>query len=257
MECRYGLSAAALKYLAALCMLVDHMGMVFPTMLSDLGLPLWADLLPRLIGRLAFPIFAYFVAEGCRRTRFFSRYLLRLGLFALLSQLPFALASGTRGGNVILTFFLAAGSVWGFQRAGQAGWSPAAASLPLLAACVLALALNCDYGFPGVLLVFALWLQGEDRKRLLVVLGAGLALIYLVYQPLVGLLTLPWLSASLAGGYLASVMPFWGLCWLCASASLALLGAYRGQLGVQSKWFFYVFYPAHLLGLWTLSVVLK
>ena len=68
---RYGLSAAALKYLAALFMLVDHIGMVFPTMLTELGLPTWADGLPRLIGRLAFPIFAYFVAEGCRRTRFF------------------------------------------------------------------------------------------------------------------------------------------------------------------------------------------
>ena len=83
---RYGLSAAALKYLAALFMLVDHIGMVFPTMLTELGLPTWADGLPRLIGRLAFPIFAYFVAEGCRRTRFFHRYLTRLGACALLSQ---------------------------------------------------------------------------------------------------------------------------------------------------------------------------
>ena len=190
MEGRYGLSAAALKYLAALFMLVDHMGVVFPTMLSDMGLPTWADLLPRLIGRLAFPIFAYFVAEGCRRTRFFSRYLIRLGLFAFLSQVPFTLATGTLGGSVILTFFLAAGSVWGFERAIQAGRGPAAASLPLLVACVLALVSNCDYGFPAVLLIFALYLQGEDRKRLLICLGIGIALIYLVYQPFVGLLTL-------------------------------------------------------------------
>lgn len=91
---RYGLSAAALKYLAALFMLVDHIGMVFPTMLTELGLPTWADGLPRLIGRLAFPIFAYFVAEGCRRTRFFHRYLTRLGACALLSQAPFTLATG-------------------------------------------------------------------------------------------------------------------------------------------------------------------
>ena len=257
MEGRYGLSAAALKYLAALCMLVDHIGVVFPTMLADMGLPAWTDLLPRLIGRLAFPIFAYFVAEGCRRTRFFSRYLLRLGLFALVSQVPFTLATGTWGGNVILTFFLAAGAIRGFERASQDGYSPAVASLPLLVCCVLALALNCDYGFPAVLLIFALYLQGEDRKRLLAVLGVGLALIYLVYQPFVELLTLPWLSVSMITRSLASTLPFQALCWLCASASLLLLAGYRGQLGIQSKWFFYVFYPAHLLGLWALSLALK
>ena len=257
MEGLYGLSAAALKYLAALFMLVDHIGVVFPTILSDMGLPAWTDLLPRLIGRLAFPIFAYFVAEGCRRTRFFSRYLIRLGLFALISQVPFTLATGTWGGNVILTFFLAAGAIWGFERAIRGGRGAAAASLPLLAACVLALVLNCDYGFPAVLLVFSLYLQGEDRKRLLACLGIGIALIYLIYQPFVGLLSLPWLSSSLILSYLASSMLAQALCWLCASVSLLFLAGYRGQLGIQSKWFFYVFYPAHLLGLWALSLVLK
>ena len=257
METRYGLSAAALKYFAALCMLADHAGLVFPDLLSQLGLPAWADTLPRLVGRLAFPIFAYFVAEGCRRTRFFSRYLLRLFLFAFLSQVPFTLATGTLGGNVILTFFLAAGSVWGFERAVQAGRGPAAASLPLLAACVLALAANCDYGFPGVLLVFALYLCGEDRKRLLVCLGAGLALLYLVYEPLTGALSLPWLSGPLIGGYLAAALPLQGLYCLCALLSLAPLGLYRGQHGIQSRWFFYVFYPAHLLGLWALRAALN
>ena len=257
MENRYGLSAAALKYLAALCMLVDHMGVVFPTMLSDLGLPAWADLLPRLIGRLPFPIFAYFVAEGCRRTRFFSRYLIRLGLFALISQVPFTLATGTWGGNVIVTFFLSAGAIWGFERASQNDRGPAAASLPLLAACVLALALNCDYGFPAVLLIFTLYLQGEDRKRLLICLGVGIALIYLLYQPFVGVLSLPWLSAPAISGYLISSLPLQALFCLCGLASLLFLAGYRGQLGIQSKWFFYVFYPAHLLGLWALSAALK
>ena len=257
METRYGLSAAALKYFAALCMLADHMGLVFPTLLSQLGLPAWADALPRLVGRLAFPIFAYFVAEGCRRTRFFSRYLLRLLLFALLSQVPFTLATGTVGGNVILTFFLAAGSVWGFERAVQAGHGPAAASLPLLAACVLALAANCDYGFPGVLLVFALYLCGEDRNRLLACLGAGAAAIYLVYNPLMGFLSLPALLPEVVQAYLAAALPSALLYFLCAEASLLPLSRYRGQLGAQNKWFFYVFYPAHLLGLWALGLALN
>ena len=251
------LSAADLKYLAALCMLADHAALVFPDLLSQLGLPAWADALPRLLGRLAFPIFAYFVAEGCRRTRFFHRYLLRLGVFALISQAPYTLATGIWGGSVMATLFLASLAVWGFERAARTARGPAAASLPLLAACVLALFLRCDYGFPGVLLIFALYLCGEERKKLLVCLGIGLALIYLVYNPLTGVLSLPWLSGPMIGGYLAAALPVQGLYCLCAALSLVPLAFYRGQHGIQSKWFFYVFYPAHLLGLWALSAALN
>ena len=169
---RYGLSAAALKYLAALFMLVDHIGMVFPTMLTELGLPTWADGLPRLIGRLAFPIFAYFVAEGCRRTRFFHRYLIRLGACALLSQAPFTLATGVWGGSVLLTFFLSAGAIYGYERLSKAEHGPAVSAIPLFAACALALLLNVDYGFPAVLLIFALYLCGDNRRRKLLCLAS-------------------------------------------------------------------------------------
>ena len=134
------LSAADLKYLAALCMLLDHMGVVFPHLFSGLGLPAALDLLPRCVGRLAFPIFAYFVAEGCRRTRFFHRYLIRLGVFALVSQVPFTLTTGTWGGNVILTFFLAALAIYGYERLVKAEYSLTVAALPLLGACVLRVA---------------------------------------------------------------------------------------------------------------------
>ena len=236
---RYGLSAAALKYLAALFMLVDHIGMVFPTMLTELGLPTWADGLPRLIGRLAFPIFAYFVAEGCRRTRFFHRYLIRLGACALLS------------------FFLSAGAIYGYERLSKAEHGPAVSAIPLFAACALALLLNVDYGFPAVLLIFALYLCGDNRRRKLLCLGAGLALLYLLYQPLIGLLSLPLFRPDWMAGYLLHALPVFALYALCAEASLLLLAWYRGQLGVQSKWFFYVFYPAHLLGLWALGLALN
>ena len=64
-------------------------------------------------------------------------------------------------------------------------------AIPLFAACALALLLNVDYGFPAVLLIFALYLCGDNRHRKLLCLGAGLALLYLLYQPLIGLLSLP------------------------------------------------------------------
>ena len=256
MEGRYGLSAAALKYLAALCMLVDHMGVVFPSMASDMGLPADLDLLPRLIGRLAFPIFLYFLAEGCRRTRFFTRYLLRLGVFALLSQVPFTLVSGVWGGSILLTFFLSAAAIWAFEQLRAKEYTPAVSCLPLLCGCLLAQLLNCDYGFPAVLLVFSLYSCGENRRALLLRLGIGLALFYLLYLPLMGILSLPLLTQGLLTEYLFSVFPLQALFWLFSEIALLPLAFYRGQLGLQPRWFFYVFYPAHLLGLWALSMAL-
>ena len=74
-EKRAGLSAMTLKYIAMATMLVDHMGYVlFPWIL-------WL----RCVGRIAFPIFAFQIAEGCIRTHDRRRYALRLLLFALLA----------------------------------------------------------------------------------------------------------------------------------------------------------------------------
>lgn len=256
MEKRCGMSAAVLKYLAALFMLVDHWGMMFQPMEAFAEPGSLLCCLPRYAGRLAFPVFAYFVAEGCRRTHCFPKYLIRLGIFAVVAQVPYLLASGTMGGSVMLTFLLAASAVYAFQQiVRRENASPVMALFPLLAACVLATLLNTDYGFPGVLLVFTLYLCGEDRKRQLLCLGVGLALIYLVYHPLSGLLALPALTASLVGAYLRRAMPLHLLYALFAEAAVLLLSRYNGRLGVQSKWFFYWFYPLHLLVLWVIKLL--
>lgn len=79
---RKGLTAFHLKLIALVCMIIDHVG---ASTLNDLE-PL------RWIGRIAFPIYAFLIAEGCRHTRNRTRYLLRLGIFALISEMPFDLA---------------------------------------------------------------------------------------------------------------------------------------------------------------------
>ena len=79
------LTAFHLKMAALITMVIDHTA-------AALTLPRGVDTLMRSIGRMAFPIYAFFIAEGCRYTRSRERYMLRLGLFGLISQLPFVFA---------------------------------------------------------------------------------------------------------------------------------------------------------------------
>lgn len=76
------LSAFSIKIIALVCMVIDHVGV---SLLNDLS-PL------RWIGRIAFPLYAFLIAEGCRHSKDRTHYLLRLGVFALISEIPFDLA---------------------------------------------------------------------------------------------------------------------------------------------------------------------
>ena len=94
------LTSAGLHVLAMFFMLLDHM---------------WATVLPwnwmTCVGRLAFPIFAFMAVEGYFHTRSFRRYMLRLLLFAVISEIPFNLMYNGSvfypyHQNVIWTFLL-------------------------------------------------------------------------------------------------------------------------------------------------------
>ncbi len=75
-----------LKMIAIITMLIDHTAAV----LIPSNTVLW--LVMRCIGRLAFPIFVFLLVEGFYHTRDVKKYLLRMGAFALLSEIPFDLA---------------------------------------------------------------------------------------------------------------------------------------------------------------------
>ena len=127
MERSRGLDGGALKLLAAALMLIDHVGAIL--------LPEMVIL--RCIGRLAFPIFAFFIAEGYAHTRSFGKYLLRMAIWAAVSEIPFNLEFGhffvPGRQNVLLTFCLALLTLRGLDRLrrepGAAGYAGAALAL--------------------------------------------------------------------------------------------------------------------------------
>lgn len=242
--------AFTLKIIALACMILDHLGAVFP---------MYFPIVFRIIGRVAFPIYVYLIADGCRHTRSMPKYLLRLGIFALISQIPFDLAfnnqqaylpvhiSFIRDTNVFYTLFLGALCVFLFQKLQTFNSSLLAASalLPLLAVMRLAEWMQTDYGGFGVAFVFLMYVVPKKVPRLMVM---ALCCLYEFYPVALGLVLDDYALYANARGL-----------WMLAACLLAvpLAALYNGQRGPKMKWFFYVSYPAHLLAfgcIWILLV---
>ena len=102
------MTAFTLKIIALTAMFIDHIAVVFPD-----TVPLWF----RAIGRLAFPIFAYLLAEGFRHTRSKEKLLMRLLAFAAISEIPYDLVMGNTinsatNTNIFYTLFLGGVAIW-------------------------------------------------------------------------------------------------------------------------------------------------
>ena len=135
------LNGSVLKWFAILVMLTDHVGAclleVFilniygnSSLTVMTGNPeMWikVDLILRCIGRSAFPVFCFLLAEGARHTRSMPAYIRRLAVFALISELPFDLALHNTpffwgAQNVFFTLLLGLAVIWVFQRYPAEQW---------------------------------------------------------------------------------------------------------------------------------------
>lgn len=227
MERSRGLDGGALKGIAAALMLTDHVGAILLPEVPVL----------RCVGRLAFPIFAFFIAEGYAHTRDFGRYFRRLAILAVVSEIPFNLENGavfdlTRQ-NVLFTFCLALLTLRGLEALGRergfGRWS--GCGLVLAAGFAAGELLRTDYGGWGVVTVALLYLCRDGKYAKLWLLLAMAAVNGLG----MGSLTMP-----VFGGE----MPI----QIFAVAALPVIWLYNGQAGPKGlRRAFYVFYPAHLL----------
>ena len=241
-----GLSASTLKILACVFMLIDHVGFI---LLPDL-------LILRVIGRLAYPIFAYFIAEGCRYTRNkLKRFLLVLGLAVLCEGVYFFMMGEPEGG-ILLNFCFAILLIYQVQAIKKAlargKWGVAILWLLLLMASAAGVyvfieeVLYVDYGFWGVLIpvwtVLPDYKEGEAPKWLerfsnrwvkLALFSGGLLLL------------------CISRGLFENIQSF-------SLLALPLLALYNGLPGRKGlKYGFYIFYPAHLAVLWVIAAILE
>lgn len=225
----------SLHIMAMLFMLCDH---------------LWGTIVPgadwlTCVGRVSFPIFAFMIVEGYFHTKNLSKYVNRLFVFAVLSEIPFNLAMGSRlfypiHQNVLWTFLISIGLIqWNESVKGTQLWKRAAVGIASVClGYVIGLLTFVDFYHVGILTVLVFYFFKE--KKWWCYLGQLLCLCYINFEML--------------GGFGYEVILF-GETQFIARQGLAVLALipiwlYRGRQGYHSKamqYFYYAFYPLHLL----------
>jgi len=220
-----------LKWFALITMTIDHVGhFIFPDLIEL-----------RVVGRLAFPIFAYLFALSYRHTSNQKRLLVLVSVTAVLTQILLYFSGVTELVNVFFLFTLAYGAFKAFDTGKM--W------LVVLLAFVAEF-LSVDYGFYGLLTLVLFYVYyGDKRKQLFGFVG--LTVLYSL---------LPFLSPSLWSSIPVIITQFFDYYWVyfiqvLSVLSIGLLWFYRSEkpvkyqnntLNLFEKYFFYFYYPLHL-----------
>ena len=235
MKIKPDISSCGLHIMAMVLMFCDH---------------LWATVVPGNdwltdIGRLAFPIFAFMTVEGYFHTRNLKKYVLRLFVFALISEIPFNLMLGSRifypiHQNVLWTFLLGIAMIrWNEKAKNAPVWRRILRAASSVAVGFLVGTLTMvDYFGAGVLMVLTFYfLRGRKWWQFA---GQLIALYYI--------------NTEILSGFSYQWELFGRTVWVVRQsfAVLALIPIwlYRGRQGHHSKafrWLCYGFYPAHML----------
>lgn len=221
-----GISGSTIKFIAIISMLIDHTAAIIVAAIPTYTPTVYHVYnIMRDIGRLGFPIFCFLLVEGFMHTRSKGKYVFRLGLFALISEVPFDLAFNyqvfeTGYQNVFFTLFLGMLAIIFIDKL----WNIHCLKLPfryilcipvLLAAMYLANFLRTDYSATGVVTIVAMYFLRNFK----------------VAEMYTGCMVLTLDMLNEAYAFLAMIP----------------IALYNGKRGLKMKYFFYIFYPAHLL----------
>ena len=248
------LSGNALKIIAAITMIIDHIGVVFFPRVAIL----------RIIGRISFPIFAFMIAEGCHYTRNKLRYFLSVFILGISCQAVYFFYGGGRLLGILITFSLSILVIYAMQYMKKSILKQEPLIKQILSALlflavvfgvyVLNEKLIIDYGFFGCLApafagVFTIprdaqkstdvqnenassAKQSRNIREILNLLSLGICLVILIFA-------------------MGKIQVF-------ALLALPLLFLYSGKRGkYKMKYFFYVFYPLHLAALEGIAMLIK
>ncbi|MEO5698144.1 MAG: TraX family protein [Burkholderiaceae bacterium] len=227
LQSQRGVDAFTLKIVAIVAMTIDHVGaLLYPE-------ALWL----RVIGRLTMPIIAFLLVEGYHHTRSVPRYALRLLAFAVIAQFAYRLAFPV-GINVFFDLLAGLGVIWAADRL-RSAWLQ---GLLLIGVCGLAIVVSLDWWHLGVLMIFIFHRTRGHFARSAIALGALLVANAMVFAVI---------AARTGNDGYATINTIHLGCLL----ALPLLRLYDGRRGADLRYFFYAYYPAHLVALWGIKTI--
>lgn len=229
------MTSFVLKIVAMVTMFCDHFGDAYIGHFSAFN----------LIGRIAFPIFAFQISEGFIHTKNLKKYFFRIGVFALISQVPFALFyhkffnTNIIPLNVFFTLFLGLLAIYlynftiqQFAKRTNKLKFPVDKIIGFLFVFLLsyiAEILNTDYGYWGVIVIFAFYVL-KQHKAIMTITFILLCTIKYGNQLL---------QTNFHFVYI--------LLTIFTALPIILINMYTGKQGPKAKYFLYAFYPVHLL----------
>ncbi len=255
---KHGIASSTLKIVAIVGMAANHGGLIFAPYLP---FPVLCLLLA--CGGVTFPIMAFLLVEGYRRTSSVARYAARLFGFALVAQIPYQLFLSSNL-NVLFTLLIGLGLLYVhdhglFPAAGtsveKGASSPgnvrrmerirqSKATFWILAAVGVSVSTFCDWGVLGPIMILMGYLMPTRKQRI-------------IYPLVLAVLSigLPQAGELLSGGGM-DALPYLLYALVGCTSAAPLLFSYQGTRGLPMKYFFYAFYPLHILILGLLKVVL-
>ncbi|MCR5168634.1 MAG: conjugal transfer protein TraX [Oscillospiraceae bacterium] len=239
-----GLDRVGIKYIAIAAMLIDHIALFFvphgddsPFLMSALYF------IMRFIGRITGPVMIFFLTEGFTHTSSKKKYGIRLLLFGLISQIPYALSHYDKllvlDFNVIITLAMIFLMLLASERISDHTLNTVAVF------AIIMITFCCDWGVFGPFMAWLFYRYRDDRKMQLRMYST--------------LCTIQVVSAAV---FLAKNGCHWyGELWQTGVFLVVpILNIYNGKRGSGSavnKWIFYIIYPLHLLIIWLIKYKIR
>lgn len=214
------LTGNALKIIAMITMFIGHFGMIF---FPDISIFI-------IISRIAFPIYAYLIAEGCKYTRNRTRYFLQIFILGLICSIVFILVERYIYFCVLITFSISILLIYLIDYVRESfGSRCILLILALTLVGILCKHVEIDYGFFGILVPVMTYLPKEKNFKVAMFSISLFVLTIMLNNPL-------------------------QIYCLISILFIILYNGNRGKLNL--KWFFYLFYPVHFILLFGLSLVI-